>query len=299
MAFNVETVRHMDRHMRQVDLEIERIERFVRPHRSMLDQINSNLANSNLTSTLLDNSSFTLIQQQMQGATRPIWKGLQAHVGLMAATQTAGIYQGFAASANPLWMFMSDVNTRMVRETTKNAWRPVLMRDQEAIGLAATQSDILKNVGGIAAATQKLNTSLAASVGFDLHSVLGEATRMSSTWAGLAESLENHRLFAVRTMPLPPNRATIQRWPESLPLRQKSIATPPAVSTTEKHESAMSMHEETQDFRGVWTILQPMENTIQRIVNGPLMVKILFIGLGQMVIGVIVGGIVYLLFYCC
>jgi hypothetical protein len=137
-------------------------------------------------------------------------------------------------------------------------------------------------------------------LGSQVARALSGAARTSSAWDQLQEAFKGYQLCAVRVASLPCSDVLKYRPPTTDLLR--SEASPPAVeppSPEHPADTPAAPADGPQALTGSWTVLQPFENTLYGIIHGPLVVKVLAVGVGQVIIGVIVGGIVYVLFYCC
>lgn len=316
MPFNADTALCMERQIRKVDRDIKGVERMVRPYRGMMHQINHDLAYGMLASSGIG----TILQQMdtsrfVSGMTRPVMEGLRPPAGwATVADQATRAFQNLAIQQRSLQTFAATTMiSPTIREVTRDAWRPVLMRGFQDMNLA-TRSNAYQTLNEIAPAIRKINASVAASVLRDVQPALqllrsqealqarflidqvsqsiSAAMPTYSAWARVSESLDNYRLQAVRTMPL-------RRPLPYQPRRNEPSTSPPGSFAVEQQTLLTAEPGDAQELTGTWTVLQPLENAVQRINNGPLVVRIVCIGIGSLVLEVTVRGIVYFLFYRC
>ena len=120
---------------------------------------------------------------------------------------------------------------------------------------------------------------------------------MYSGWKPLLDDFKEYRLRDVRTMPVPRGNA----WADYAPAPERPDPAPPleVPSATDQLREMpdTSIEEVPYQFGGGWRIFQPLENAAHRLMNGPLIVRLLFVDTRNVVVGVTIGGVLFLLFY--
>lgn len=324
MPFNAETALRMEAQIRKVDRGIKGIERMVRPHRNTMHQLNRNLSGAVLAGSGVGAILQHTDTKRFAAGTflRPLMQSLQPPAGwTTVADQAAKASMNLALQQRPLQAFAATGTlSPVIQRVTRNAWRPVLMRGFQGIKSAA-HSNALQTLNDIAPAIRRMNVGIAASVISDAHPTLqllrsqealqarflndqvsrsiSAAMSAHSAWARMSESLENYRLQDVRIMPLPHDGVELRRPLPYQPRRNEPLASSPESSVVGQQTPLTAEPGEAQELTGIWTVLQPLENAVQRVNNGSLVVRIMCISIGTLVIQVVAGGIVYFLFYRC
>ena len=135
-------------------------------------------------------------------------------------------------------------------------------------------------------------------LGGQVAQAVSEAARVSPTWGHLSTALKEYHLCKVRVASMPREHSPTDY---DLAPPQPPTSSQPAeeASATEQLKQApdASTEEGPYQFSGSWRILQPLENTVHCIMNGPLIVRILFMDTRSIVVAVVASGVVFFLFY--
>lgn len=252
---------------------------------------------------------------------------VDAYQGLAAriVEQQQQAFQGLAKTMveqnlRPLQSLAASVAAAgLPQEVTRDGWRPVLMRGFQvptftAMSQIATAVDAYH---GTLAKAALLNTTSAmdglresqARQARDIIRAMRGTAGASSAWQKLSEIDNSYSLRGAWVAPITPERwAPERRSPiiQPEPFTATSPAEAPPAETLPTNERDAKVPDALEDtpyqLIGRWQVLQPLqpvENVLYGILHGPLVVKILAMGVGQLVVIVIGGGIVYFLFYCC
>ncbi len=207
-------------------------------------------------------------------------------------------------------------NVAVAREKSINSWRPVLMR--------GFSSDVSTHSGVMRAATTMSNVSKVLSQTYGISTTRfadlenSKAFKLAagvqtpkafddSLFQGITEAIRatdgfgDHQLRDVQAETLPTyTPPTYQPRTFTTP-EQPTVTAPDEIQQPEQFESLVEDEAAEQSgpyqLSGPWRILQPIEDTVHSIMNGPLMVRILFIDGRSIVIGVVVGGVLFFLLY--
>lgn len=326
MTFNADTYKRMELQLSGIDREIERTDQLLKPYEKIFKSLDTSLYQSigrtaaqaiNQASPALQVAegikNFATIGSLAQpnnlqvDATRAFGVKLR-HLTASVATQHVGVLEGLpkhmaclssglvssiasdmaAARLRPLHTFTASVVAAGVhQEVTTNAWRSSLMH---------STTDIMRSLDDFASLQSKPMLDLLRAYQapgirildrwqqYELHQAARTATQVSSALAPLSGLMRESRLREVRAAPL--TSAGIVTTSPPVEPEIRSVAGVEDVDEANKVE-----------LQGTWRIIASVEGWLQDIKDGPLTVRLLFMGLGQIVMAVIAGGIVYLFFY--
>lgn len=324
MAFNASARQRTERFLRQIDRELDRQERYIKPFQKMIQRDKKMLRSIGA----MPHHRFRDLTSEMSRQVSPTVRGarglaesslLQGSV-LGSAKLASGIHAEVARASKPLQFAHNTIrlsgmpngilgssmaaNLRFAHHVTgikgalgakiaANALRPVLGRPATDIlrGLdhhIATLSSLTlpQRIGGFHGIGVRL---LDTRQRRDLHNAVRMTMQASSTLSPVLDLIKESQLREITAVPLaPPN--VISR------LKPEVIWTPNARSSSNELDTTVETN--SSHSEGLWKVFGPTNNLINRIKEEPT-ILVLCIGVGHIIVTVIGGGIVYLLWYSC
>ncbi len=295
-------------------------------HESAWKQV-ANGGTMNLYKQLATGGGITSLSSALQDITRSMAAYRAESIGRLAeqasgrlidshVRSVSDIAKDFAlAQSRPLEAFTAGASiAKLAEQIKRDSWRPILMRDFDSAnliakaGMASAMADLNTSI----AKTMKIGTAAACTKLLDTQARQAhDAVRAMSSTAGafsmlkqMAEIDKDFKLRSAWVAPVAPERhQPAHRYPATRPQAFTPLPTeaPPIIEGDVPAPNEAS-EDSPYQLIGKWQLLQPLqpvENALYGILHGPLVVKILATGVGQVVVAVIGGGAVYFLFYCC